>query len=205
MTYCHCLISDISFEIQRRNLSSPVLTGRFGQDLTVFQSAAMRARAKSAAAAAATEDGGLDEQPQQRVNTAVGSARPNGPGTSGGPTGGGGGRTRRRGQPAADVDQDAVDLQTWLKQPETHLSDLDEKGLYRIHHAAARGFVPVLQRAEAFNKQLLELKTSDGTSMTPLLVAVQVCAFNRHLFNFIYLFHRHLIDLFNLVKSLYNG
>lgn len=137
----------------------------------------MRARTKSAAAAAeadAAADGGSEEQTQQqRVNTAVGSARRQGLGTAGG--GSGAGRQRqKRGQVSEIQDPDAIDLQTWLEQPEATLSEPDEKGLCRVHHAAVRGFIAVLQRAEAFNKQLLELKTSDGLAMSPLLVAVSV-------------------------------
>jgi hypothetical protein len=81
---------------------------------------------------------------------------------------------QRRGPVVDAVDQAAVDLQAWLELPDSALSEPDDKGMCRIHRAAERGFVPIFEKAAANNKQLLELKTSDGLALTPLLVAVQV-------------------------------
>jgi hypothetical protein len=142
------------------------LTNRsFGQDMTVFQSAAMRARSSKDASMSAASD---EQQPHQ---LSVGDAlRPHPSATYHG-----GRPMRLRRGPAADaVDQAAIDLQAWLEMPDSALSDPDDKGMCRIHRAAERGFVPIFEKAAANNKQLLELKTSDGLALTPLLVAVQV-------------------------------
>jgi len=81
---------------------------------------------------------------------------------------------QRRAAGAEHVDHDAVDTRAWLELSEAALCEPDLKGLCRLHRAAERGLIAVLEKTLANNKQLVEIKTTDGTGMTPLLVAVQV-------------------------------
>lgn len=134
--------------------------------MTVFQTAAMRARS----ALTTTTPVASDDQQQQQQHIGVNDVT-----THGGLMHQSGRHARqRRVQTTDHVDQATIDLRAWLELPDSAMMDPDDKGLCRIHRAAERGFIPIFEKAAVHNKQLMELKTSDGSGMTPLLVAVQV-------------------------------
>jgi len=73
-----------------------------------------------------------------------------------------------------DVPDVDLDVQMWDELPDDQLGVADDLGWAPIHHAAQKGVLRIVERAVAYNNQLLEQKTVDVAAITPLLIAVQV-------------------------------
>jgi len=83
-------------------------------------------------------------------------------------------KQRRIAVQEAEVPDIDIDVQMWDELPDEQLGVADDLGWAAIHHAAQKGVLHIIERAVAYNNQLLEQKTVDVAAVTPLLLAVQV-------------------------------
>jgi len=82
-------------------------------------------------------------------------------------------KQRRIAVQEAEAPQIDIDVQMWDQLPDEQLGIADDYGWAPIHHASQKGVLHIIQRAVAYNNQLLEQKTLDVAAVTPLLIAVQ--------------------------------